>query len=296
MPSQPTLVRRRIRGTADARMKVHLRRLDLGGMTLHVITLRPATRTLFSTNYFHNTWHVVTDPAGAAVLARLLWGLAYQRRPNTVVLIHGPHLRPTPFEGDPSDPVLLVPARRTPLSARLFGRLRDRLPRLGPPDGTIRWQTFGFDLARRDEAAARARLERELVERLGRDWWWDAERMGRIGRFVCYAAPPEVLRQRALDVAALAPDRSGMDYLFLAHARQWADGEVQIFADYRLQLNAATRARQEVLADPHRPRDRDGFEDAVSARRRQLVRARQGSRRRGGKLHGRCAAGGAGAV
>ena len=43
---------------------------------------------------------ILSDQRGAQLLARLLWGLSYQRRPGTLILVHGKHLLPTPFEAD----------------------------------------------------------------------------------------------------------------------------------------------------------------------------------------------------
>jgi hypothetical protein len=57
----------------------HLVRLD--GREYTVITPRPGTGVSFSTNRYHGTWHVLSCLRGARLLARLLWGLAYQRVP-----------------------------------------------------------------------------------------------------------------------------------------------------------------------------------------------------------------------
>jgi hypothetical protein len=131
------------------RLKVHLRLLLLAGTTYRVVTLRPAIRVAFSTNYYHDTWHLVGDMDSSQLLARLLWGLSYQRRPDTLVLVHGPHLLPTPFEGERSDPFLLLPAHLTASDPDAFRMLKTRLAHLGLPHGTIRWHTFGLDLALR---------------------------------------------------------------------------------------------------------------------------------------------------
>ena len=40
---------------------------------------------------------------------RLLWGLAYTRRPGTLVVLDLPFLDPNPFDAEPADPVVLVP-------------------------------------------------------------------------------------------------------------------------------------------------------------------------------------------
>src|SRR5215467_6778077 len=98
------------------RLKLHRRLMRLDGRDYTVITLRPGTDARFSTNYFHDTWHVLSDWHGARLLGRLLWGLAYQRVPGTLVLIDRPFLDPNPFDAEPADPIVLVPARLTTLA------------------------------------------------------------------------------------------------------------------------------------------------------------------------------------
>src|SRR5262249_13047094 len=111
-----------------------------------IITFRPSTRVAFSTNYYHNTWHLVSDMAGSQLLARLLWGLSYQRQPGTIVLIHGQHLLPTPFEAERSDPFLLIPSHLTGLDPEAFRLLKSRFAHLRYRGTTIRWLSFGLDL------------------------------------------------------------------------------------------------------------------------------------------------------
>ncbi len=266
-----------------ARMKVHLRLLPLAGRTYRVVTLRPCSHARFSTNYFHDTWHIVSDTAGARLLARLLWGLAYQKQPGTLALLHGPHLAPTPFDGARSDPVVLVPAGLTPVSADAFRQLKARLGRLGPTQ-TIRWHTFGLDL----ELAAREADEKtellaasSLLWRPGFEAVRSAERMGKVGGLLCYSAPPLVLRDQAAIVARMrtGPGKNqGMDYHYLADgpgAAHYADGEVQIFHGYRERVSAASAARREVLTRPDAPADADELETRISRRRDAILRGRR---------------------
>ncbi len=285
-PPSPTPAR-----PAECRLKLHLRLLTAGGYTYRVVTLRPGTRAAFSTNFFHQTWHIVTDQRGARLLARLLWGLAYERHPGTVLLVHGEHLRPTPFEAERSDPFLLAPAGLTRLDPSSLRALKGRLSRLGPPDKTIRWQTFGLD------AAVQAGCEDTLtcspveVERERMRWeenkgLWRQERMRHLGGFICYAAPPAVVRQQALRVHGLRVGTGGsaqeMDYHFLAEESSrdsWADGEVQIFADYGDRVAAATEARRELLAHPNRPVLCETVQEVIS-RRRDRIKARRRANRR----------------
>jgi hypothetical protein len=84
------------------RLKLHRRQLWLDGRPYTVISLRPGTDARFSTNVFHGTWHVLSDWRGARLLGRLLWGLAYQHTPGTLVLIDRPFL--DPIRSTPSRP------------------------------------------------------------------------------------------------------------------------------------------------------------------------------------------------
>jgi hypothetical protein len=285
-------------------LKLHLRVRRVGGRTLRVLTLRPGADAAFSVNHFHDTWHVVTDTAGACLFARLLWGLSYQREPGTVVVLHGEHLRPTPFDADPSPPVLLAPAHLTPPDHGAFRALKSLLSspeRLGPPDRTVRLHTFGFD-------AAEARHEEYHVSHGHQRWMeqfygrydiprlahsyrgaaariWSKERMTECGGFLCYTAPPLILRRQAAMVAHLKPREEWSnysDYHYLAEERarnaKWtAEGEVQVFRDYRRMVSEAAVARGEVLAAagdaPAEPKQlREAVWDhkpAVERRRRQ---------------------------
>src|SRR5215472_11922567 len=127
-------------------MKLHRHVVACGGSDYTVITLRPGAYARFSDNYYHGTWHILSDSRGARALGRLLWGLAYQRVPGTLVLIDRPQLDPSPFNGEPADPIALVPSQLTALPAQAARELRARLP-LTRPAGTVRWQTPGLDRA-----------------------------------------------------------------------------------------------------------------------------------------------------
>src|SRR5690606_36912126 len=71
----------------------------LAGRPYTVVTMRQGTDARLSTNFYHGTWHILSDWHGARLLGRLLWGLAYQRRPGTLVLIGPPFIDPNPFDG-----------------------------------------------------------------------------------------------------------------------------------------------------------------------------------------------------
>jgi hypothetical protein len=254
------------RAADDARLKLHLRLVPIGRTLYRVVTLRPGTEAAFSTNYFHNTWHLLSDAHGAGLLARLLWGLSYQRQPGTLVALFGEHLRPTPFDADPSPPILLAPAHLTPLDHQNFRVQKSRLRRASPPQQTVRWQTFGMDAGAGDlEEPFDVEMARHAdLNRLWTTWLraphgpWQRERVSLCGGWVCYAAPPPVLRLQALVLRRMArANRSPMDYHYLAERRKadgcfgrygYPPGEVQIFPDYRQQLKDAQVARREALA------------------------------------------------
>jgi hypothetical protein len=245
-------------------LKLHRHVVRLDGRRFTVITLRPGTRARFASNRYHGTWHILSDLHGARVLGRLLWGLAYQRMPGTLVLLDRPQLDPSPFSGAPSDPVALVPAQLTSLPAAAARELRARLP-LAAPEGTVRWHTPGL------LPAVTAERERPV----GVPAWGfvppdEAQRVDRRGGLVVMAAAPPVLRDWAVDVYRLGDYASkGMDYTGLG----WSDGEVQVFTDYRRRVGAARVARREVLAARPGPLPEADLDPLIWARA-TAVRAR----------------------
>ncbi|MBF6345712.1 hypothetical protein [Nocardia cyriacigeorgica] len=237
----------------DPMLKLHRRAMVLDGRAYTVLSLRPGTDFRFATNRFHETWHILSDWRGARVLARLLWGLSYQRRPGVLVLIDPAHLDPDPFDAVPSDPIVLMPSELTVLTRQAAAQLRRRLPLRDRSHGTVRWQSFGLDAAVAELAEWRRRWrelgdDRYLPPATG----W--ERVERIGGLIVFAGSTARLREWAVSVATLGDyGADDMDYTFLDENR---DGEVQIFRQYRRRVDAAQRARAEItaavghLADP----------------------------------------------
>ena len=133
--------------------------IAVAGTTYRVVSLRPATRARFSTNYFHDTWHIVTGCAGAAVLGRLLWGLAFQRQPGTLIVIDAPHLVTTPFEGDRPDPIVLVPAGLTRFDAEHLRRVLVNLLDNAQRHASAAPAAIGVRLAVRDESSVLLRVD-----------------------------------------------------------------------------------------------------------------------------------------
>ncbi|MFD0690424.1 hypothetical protein [Actinomadura fibrosa] len=237
------------RSAADG-MKLHRRTLRLDGREHTVIGLRPGTAARFSTNRFHDTWHVLSDGHGARVLGRLLWGLSYQSRPGTLLMIDRPFLVPTPFDGDPADPVVLVPAWHTPFTARTARALARALPASRPPDGTVRWRTHGLDAALEDPKAwfARHRLvpDEGIVERLH-------------GLVALKPRSAAEMRYWAIQAGQMGNPSGthGMAYDYLGPWRRSSghSGEIQIFRDFHRDVSVARQARAEVLARGDAPED-----------------------------------------
>ncbi|GAA1226539.1 hypothetical protein GCM10009665_16340 [Kitasatospora nipponensis] len=236
-------------GAVDG-LKLHRHRLRLDGRDRTVLSLRPGSTARFATNHFHGTWHLLSDPAGARLLARLLWGLSYERHPDTLIVIDRPFLDPTPFEGEPSAPFVLAPRDLTPLGDGAARALRRALPLAGPPAGTVRWRTPGLDLALTDPARWAEQVERESRRHAD-----PRAVVTRRSGLLVFAAPPAGLRRWAVGVAGLDTTRRPMDYTYLTDPAWHADGEVQVFRDYRAMVSSAVTARQEILAEREQERE-----------------------------------------
>lgn len=271
------------------RLKLHRRVLRADGREYTVITLRPGGRVRFSTNRHHDTWHILSDGHGARVLARLLWGLSFQRRPGTLVVIDGPHLDPNPFDAEPATPIALVHADLTVLTPAAARRLRRLLATGAKPDGTVRWHAWGLEeevslLLRRWEAGIwPVRLSRPDDHRTA---------IERIGGMLVLRGLPRRLREWAVGVALLDVGRHGMDHVYLDTA-DWParhpEGEVQIFRNYRQRVSVAKVARREILSrgdtarltpDVINPRIWE-HNSTVRARRRKAMRPGAGAWARG---------------
>ncbi|MQY08612.1 hypothetical protein [Actinomadura macrotermitis] len=253
-------------------MKLHRRVLRLNGRDHTVIGLRPGTTARFSTNRYHGTWHVLSDQHGARLLGRLLWGLSYQARPGTLLLIDRPFIVPTPFDADPADPVVIAPGWATPFGEPAARDLARRLPLASPSEGTVRWHTRGLD------AALDGRRPRELDIAP----WWD-ERSGRVerlkGMIVLTPCNAREAREWALRAARLNPaNRWGMAHEYVGG---WEEGEIQVFRSFRRKVGMAARARADVLARPDAPADPDELRPLIWDRHYEIDRAMRRLRRSG---------------
>lgn len=237
------------------RLKLHRHHLRAAGRDCTLITLRPGTRARFSTNFYHDTWHVLSDPHGALLLSRLLWGLSFQRRPDTLVIIDRRFIDPNPFDAEQGDPIVLVPADLTHLPARAVQHLGRRFPRPGTRSGTVRWHTWGLDVA----------VDEWRTQQADGTWWqrWRptadgrAAQVTRINGLLTIRARPSLLRVWAVYVATMHDyEHKGMSYTEL-DGPQWdpcrSDGEVQTFRDYHRRVSVAGISRGEVLAAEDAP-------------------------------------------
>lgn len=262
-------------------MKLHRTTAYLDGRPYTLITLRPSTTARFAVNHFHDSWHVLSDQAGARLFARLLWGLAYGRHENTLVVIDRRFLAPTPFEAEPSLPIVLFATERTPFGGRAARDLRRLLPAPATPDGTVRWQTHGL-------TAALADREAWQQEHPTPPWDWERERRlkrkrhhtVRDGLLVLPGNTDALLREAVLIASLEVSARAPMAYEYLHHY------EFQIFHDFRRRVSAARTARREIRSLPVPP-DRHagpGYHEGDLVRRHIWVR---GSEIRKERMRGR---------
>lgn len=258
--------------------KLHLRLETVGRRTYRVASLRPGCGAAFSTNYYHETWHVLSDPAGAGVLARLLWGLSFQRQPDTLVFIHGQHLRPTPFDADPSDAIALVPTALTPVVDADLRALRQRLRRPARAGTRINWPTFGLDHALDEEERTPWAQRRSSRWQRRRDD--DLLDVRRVGGCVVVAGPACALRTAALAMHS-ASGGSGHDGTYVPLGK-WtghsSDGELQVFGRYHAMISEAAEARRRVFAEGDLPREHQELLWAIGLRRHEVSDERRAAR------------------
>ncbi|MFE2869447.1 hypothetical protein [Embleya sp. NPDC059259] len=229
-------------------MKLHRTVAYLDGRPYTLITLRPSTTTRFAVNHFHDSWHVLSDRAGALLFARLSWGLAYGRHQNTVVVIDRRFLDPTPFEAEPSLPIVLFATERTPFGGRAARDLRRVLLTLGTPTATVRWHTHGLTTALADRAAWQRKhpappVNREREHQHKRK----PHHTVRDGLLVLPGTTGTLLHD-AVSIASLTV--SGGAPVAYEYLHRYA---FQIFHDYRRRVSAARTARREIEALPVPP-------------------------------------------
>lgn len=176
---------------AQGAIKLHRRGLWLDGASWTVLSLRPGEPVTFATNRGDAPGHVLGDGDAAALLARLFWALAFQRRERTLMLIDGVALVPDPFDGAPSSAIALANADLGIPTGAVLDELRARIPLTEPSLGTVKLRTAGLERALADPEGADA----SPALRASGSW------TDRGNGIVAYAASGELLRAQALVLA-----------------------------------------------------------------------------------------------
>jgi hypothetical protein len=226
-------------------LKVHRRRVRLEDGAYTLLSLRPTVAERFATESGAAgggaagggaaggaaASRIVVDGAGAQVLARLCWAMAFQDRPRTAVLIDEMFLTPNPWDGAASSPIVVVrreaggpgetgetgeeggPAE--PFGSDTAAALRAQLPLTTESEGTVVLQTRGLDVALADPAAFAARDEQAAWRE--RDPSAGPVRHVRAdGGLVVLEAPGAVLRAWAVSLAQGDP-QEGPEYTGEVH-------------------------------------------------------------------------------
>lgn len=237
------------------RLKVHRRSLRLAGRDYTILSPRPSEKARFATNYFHDTWHVISDRAGAHLLARLCWAMSFQRRERTIVLVDSDLLVPNPFDADPPSAIVIVNNDLGPFDHETAKDLHARLPVRTASEGTVVLQTRGLDVALEDTTAFGQRDEqRPWRDEHHERRWIDGSR----GVYVL-AAPAPVLRLWGVGLSDLgAWTYRGTSWSYLDFPSR--TGEIQVLDDLEGRVDAAVAIRNRLfpetgnqrLAEPER--------------------------------------------
>jgi hypothetical protein len=225
------------------RLKVHRRSVRLDRLEYAILSPRPTEEARFATNFFHETWHVITSEGGAALLARLCWAMAFQRRERTIVLIDSPLIVPTPFDADQSLPIVVVNNDLGGFSRAAADELRAQLPLSAASEGTVVLQTRGLDQALENTTEFRDRNQQAEQNEHQQRRWIDGSK-----GLVIIAAPPPVLRTWGVDLSDVgAWSHEGMSWASLDYPAKV--GEVQVLHDFDTMLATAQAARARVFPD-----------------------------------------------
>jgi hypothetical protein len=226
------------------RLKVHRRSVRLDRLDYTILSPRPNEKVRFATNSFHETWHVITSERGAALLARLCWAMAFQRRERTVTLIDAPLIVPSPFDADLSSPIVIVNNDLGSFSRAAARDLRGQLPLSTAPDGTVVLQTRGLDHALKDITEFRDRSQGAQSQNQNQKRRWIDGSNG----LVVVAAPPPVLRTWAVDLSDVATwSHGGSSWEYLDSPAKV--GEVQVLDNFDSMLATAQAARTRAFPD-----------------------------------------------
>ncbi len=204
------------------RIKLHLRRAELGGGAYSVLMPRPSSPYRVATRARGDGWTIVSDAAGAGFLARLVWAASYQQRPRTLVLLDGVSVRPDPVDGAASLPIVIVNAALDVPTPDECAELRARLPLTSSAPGSVRLVTHGLDRALADP---KHYLEEWRAETEGQGSR-HRHRFAEVGGVLLFAAPPAVLRRWAFDASRMV---AGLEHV--AGGERTESGQLQVIPD-----------------------------------------------------------------
>ena len=233
--------------------KVHRRNVQLGSRAFSVLSLRPSTTHRFAMNRFHETWHILCDAGSAHYLARLLWALSFQKRPNTVLVIDGDHIVPNPFDGEPSPSFVFANQATTAINQRQSEQLARMLPLHGgrfskAPCGTVVMQSQG-----RNHALAE-RHDRYPESTSGSAWYTKGAAF--------FALPSEELRFLSLHCDQFDDMERPTDAVFFGPCKQpnswYPEGEIQTLAGFGPRVKDVQQRRRRTYGDrsPLTPEER----------------------------------------
>jgi len=126
------------------RVKLHRRDVTLDGRVFTVLSPRPSEPLRIATNHAHETWHILSNPTSARFVAWLMLHVSRERHPNTIAVIDQRFLVPNPFDGDASDPIVIMNSNLGTPGRRGLAALSGRLP-LGRSEGTVRLNVGSID-------------------------------------------------------------------------------------------------------------------------------------------------------
>jgi hypothetical protein len=237
------------------------------------MALRAGDRVRYSVERWRWGLIIRSDLTGARLLGRLLWGLSYQRRPDTVLVLDPGHLTGDPSHGGPSPAVVFGPSTGTVLTASTARALARPALWRTRPDGTVGWNTDRLPAERADRQAQRE------ARRLGAPWPHSpdepAARFVDAGGACAVLATPQTLRDWAVRIT----DAGG----YWHHGESCTEpayGQVAIdvhaVRHYHRLVSAAARARAEVLAAGGRPADPAELDRRVAAHTEAVAARRPG--------------------
>lgn len=220
--------------------------MRLGKRAFSVLSLRPGTPHRFATNRFHDTWHILCNAGSAHYLARLLWALSFDNRPNTILVIDGASLVANPFDADPSLAFAFVNRDTTSLDGATARDLARRLP-LGT--GHQPTSSDGTVVMRSDSRPAALQ---EALNRPHDDNWWHKPRRNpttrRVANLITFSLAAPDLRELSLQTDFFDDMKiSGAAVFFAEYGKGYSpsfpEGEIQNVADFDLKVARARRRR-----------------------------------------------------